>query len=190
MHRAQLGLVAQTITSGMAEGLNLERIHRVIVSNVEPDRAADHGSIKADDIITAINGRSINNLHELESKISRLHPGTQVTLTVQRGENQLDLPVLAEERSGAELDALAELVDPEKNLDPQLGILGLDITKEVIKLLPDLRRPSGVVIAARRNDSSFSGADLQTGDAIYSVNRRVVETVQQLQDVMNSLKPG
>lgn len=190
VHRAQLGLVAQTINPDMSEGLNLERTHGVIVSDVAPGGAADHAGVQADDVITAVNGRDINTLHELESKIFRLKPGTKVNLRLQRGDNQLDIPVLAEERSGAELDALADVVDPVKNVVPQLGIVGLDITKEVLKLVPDLRRPAGVVVAARKSTSPSAGIALEVGDAIYSVNRRVVETVGQLQGAMNGLKSG
>ncbi len=40
VHRAQLGLIAETITPEMAEGLELETDHGVIVSDVEPNGAA------------------------------------------------------------------------------------------------------------------------------------------------------
>lgn len=190
VHRAQLGLVAQTISPDMLEGLNLRLAHGVIVSDVAPGGAADHAGVQADDMITAVNGRTINTLHELEARVFRQKPGTQITLHVQRGETQMDLPVLAEERQGAQLDALADAVDPVKNIVPQLGIVGLDITKDVLKLVPDLRRPAGVVVAAHKSTSASASANLQVGDAIYSVNRQVVENVGQLQSAMNGLKSG
>lgn len=192
VHRAQLGLVAQTINPDMAEGLNLGRSHGVIVSDVKRGGASDQAGIQTDDVITAVNGREINTFHELESKVFRLKPGTKIALHVQRGESQLDLPVVAEERSGGALDALADVVDPIKNVVPQLGIVGLDISNDVAKLVPDLRRPAGVVVAARKSTAvtATAGAGLQIGDAIYSVNRRVVENVGQLQASMNGLKSG
>ena len=110
------------------------------------------------------------------------------------GEKLLDLPILAEDRSslkkGPALNSIPWPTLSVKKVVPQLGIVGLDITREVVKLLPSLRRPSGVVVAARREQPSFSGAVLQTGDAIYSVNRKIVENVRQLQDAMNTLKSG
>ena len=57
---------------------------------------------------------------------------------------------------------------------PELGIVGLDITKAVSKLMPDLRRPAGVVVAARKTNAPYSGPLLQVGDVIYEVNRHVV----------------
>ena len=80
----------------------------------------------------------------------RVSPGTNITLRIQRGESALELPVKTEEQSGDELDTLADMVDPIKNVVAQLGIVGLDITKAVLELMPELRRPAGVVVAARK----------------------------------------
>ena len=190
VHRGQLGLVGQTITPDLADGLSLETSHGVIVSDIKPSGAADHAGLKVDDIIVALNGQPVNTVHQLETGVFRLSPGTRVTLRVQRGEQQLDLATVTEEQSGAELDTLADSVDPVKNLVPQLGIVGLDITKPVLEVLPDLRRPAGVVIAARKANPPYSGPPLETGDVIYSVNRQVVNNVAQLQQVLSRIKPA
>ena len=190
VHRGQLGLVGQTVTPDMADGLELETAHGVIVSDVRPDGAADHAGLKADDIIAGLNGRPINTVHQLEAGVFRLAPGTKVTLKVERGSEVLDMPIVTEEQAGAQLDALADSVDPVKNLVPQLGIVGLDINKAVLQVLPDLRRPAGVVIAARKSNPPYSGPALETGDVIYSVNRKVVNNVAQLQGALSQVKPA
>ena len=188
--RAQLGIVGQTITPEMAEGLSLEIDHGVVVSDVEPDGAAAHAGLQVDDIIVGMNGKPMSSLHQMEAHVFRLLPGTTVHLQVHRGEAQMDLPVVTEQQSSDALDSLADLVDPVKNLVPQLGIVGIDITKAVLELMPELRRPAGVVVAARKTNVPYSGPALQTGDVIYSVNRQVVNGVSQLQDVIGNLKPG
>lgn len=190
VHRAQLGLVGETINPAMAEGLDLETDHGVIVSDVRPEGAADHAGIKVDDIIVAVNGRRTASVHELNANVFRLAPGTKVMLRISRGEEQVDVPVITEEQSGEELDALADAVDPVKNIVPELGIVGLDINKTVLALLPELRRPAGVVVAARKANAPYSGPPLETGDAIYAVNRHVVSNVAQLRQMLNGMKPG
>lgn len=189
VHRAQLGIVAQTVTSDMAEGLKLERDHGVIISDLEPDGAAAHGGLQVDDIITAMNGRSVTSLHQLEARVFRASPGSKITVRVERGSEQLELPVITEEQSGGQLDALADMVDPVKNVIPELGIVGLDITKPVRELMPDLRRPTGVVVAARKS-GAYSGPPLASGDVIYSLNRQVVNGVGQLKQYLQRLKTG
>jgi serine protease Do len=190
VHRAQLGLVAETITPDMAEGLGLETDHGVVVSDLQPEGAAAHAGIQVDDIIVGLNGRRMTSVHELNANVFRLAPGTKVTLRVQRGSEQLELPVVTEEQSGSELDALADMVDPEKNVVPELGIVGLDITKAVLQLMPDLRRPAGVVVAARKASAPYAGPSLETGDVIYAVNRDVVSNVQDLRQMLDHMKGG
>ncbi len=190
VHRAQLGIVAQTVTPDMAEGLKLETDHGVIISDVEPGSAAAHAGLQVDDIVTGMSGRPITSLHQLEARVFNVSPGTKLTVRVQRESQQLELPVIAEEQSGGELDALADMVDPVKNVVPELGIVGLDITKPVRELMPDLRRPAGVVVAARRSGAPYSGPPLETGDVIYALNRQVVNGVAQLRQYLGAMKPG
>jgi serine protease Do len=190
VHRSQLGIVAQTVTPDMAEGLKLETDHGVIISDLEPKGAAAHAGLEIDDIIIGMNGSSIASLHQLEARVLRAKPGTTVAVKVQRGAGQLELPVVTEEQSGSELDALADLVDPVKNVVPELGIVGLDITKPVLELMPDLRRPAGVVVAARKTGAPYSGGAMAVGDVIYSINRQVVSGVAQLRQYLQKLKPG
>jgi serine protease Do len=59
-----------------------------------------------------------------------------------------------------------------------------------VQLLPDLRRPAGVVVAARKNSTPYSGPALQTGDVIYSVNRKVISNVAQLRQTLEGIKSG
>ena len=190
VHRAQLGIVGQTITPDMAEGLSLETDHGVVVSDLKPDGPAAHAGLQTDDIITGLNGRSVTSLHELEAYIFRLDPGTTVNLRVQRGEGELTLPVVTEEPSGGELDSLADMVDPTRNVVTELGIVGLDVTKEVLKLIPELRRPAGVVVAARKTNAPYSGPLLQAGDVIYEINRHVVNGVDALRKQLSHMTSG
>lgn len=190
VHRAQLGITAETVTPQMAEGLQLETDHGIIVSDLEPGGPAEHAGLKVDDIIIALNNRRMMSRHQLEAHIFRTAPGTKVVLRVQRGADQLDIPVVTEQQSGEELDTLADAVDPVKNVIPELGIVGLDITKTVHDLMPDLRRPAGVVVAAHTANAPYSGPALESADVIYEVDHRVVSDVAQLRSILSSVKSG
>ena len=132
----------------------------------------------------------VTSLHQMEAYVFRLAPGTTVNLRIQRGTGELDLPVVTEEQSGGQLDSLADRVDPAKNVVSQLGIVGMDITKEVLKLIPELRRPAGVVVAARKTNAPYSGPLLQAGDVIYEINRHVVSGVDSLRTALSRMKSG
>lgn len=190
VHRAQLGIVGQSITPDMAEGLSLETDHGIVISDLEPNGPAVRAGLQVEDVITAINGRPVAHLHEMEAYIFRLAPHTTVTLRIQRGTGELNLPIEAEEQSGGELDSLADMVDPTKNVVPELGIVGLDINQEVLKLIPELRRPEGVVVAARKANAPYSGPLLQGGDVIYEINRHVLNGVSSLRKSLTTMKSG
>ena len=190
VHRLQLGLVVQTITPAMADGLSLQRDRGVIVSDVEPEGPAAKAGIQTDDVIVAMNGKPLESASATGFRRIIGRPrARRFRLQILRGEQTLEIRVAPEEKS-EQFDALADLMDPAVNVIPQLGIVGLDVTKAVLQLLPDLRRPSGVVVAAHVASSPYSGPTLETGDVIYAMNRRVVSTVAGLRAMLDRLKPG
>ena len=189
VHRARLGLVAQTIDPTMIGGLDLTIDHGVIVSDVDPEGPAAAAGIKSDDVITALNGNRILTASQLEANVSSQPPGTVATLRVRRGEDRLEVPV----KTGEELDELhnlADTLDPVVNTISQLGVVGLDIAGPVLKIISDLRRPEGVMVAVRNPEIPYSGRPLQVGDAIYEINRRVIANVAEARKVLDRMKPG
>src|SRR5581483_11709100 len=51
VHRAQLGVTVQPVTSDMAQSLGLKHVGGAIVASVAPDSAADHAGLKQGDVI-------------------------------------------------------------------------------------------------------------------------------------------
>jgi serine protease Do len=54
--------------------------------------------VQTGDIITAVNGQTVNDNGDLASALISLSPGTQVTLSIQRGNSQLSVKVTLGER--------------------------------------------------------------------------------------------
>jgi serine protease Do len=82
-----------------------------------------------------------------------------------------------------------DLVKPEQNRVPKLGIVGIPITQEIAKLLPETRKPYGVIVAARTGDAEYAGqGGLKLGDVIYTVNTTPVSTLDALRNAVDSLK--
>jgi serine protease Do len=82
-----------------------------------------------------------------------------------------------------------DLVNPEKNRVSKLGIVGVTITKDLAKVLPDTRKPYGVIVAARTGEAEYSGqGGLKLGDVIYTVNTTPVSTLDALRTAVDALK--
>jgi serine protease Do len=189
VHRGRIGVHAQTITPGMASGLDLAQDWGVIVADVQPDGPADKAGVKIGDIVHSIDGKIMHDARQLELEIFRYPMRQKVTLDVLRGSDHLniDVPVV---NAVDDPTRFADMVNPEDNLIPRLGILGIGIDKKLAEMLPDLRNSYGVVVAAGSATDLTTGTGLNPGDVIYSVNGTPVVTVSSLKTKLDEYKPG
>jgi serine protease Do len=187
VHRGQVGIHAQSITPGLAQGLGLLRDNGVLVADVTPDGPADDAGVKIGDIILAMDGKPMENARQFEVNVYRHSVGQKIKLTVLRDTGPLDLPVEVTETED-DPQRFADLVDPEKNQIKKLGILGIEVNEKVIELLPDLRKKYGVVVAARIA-SGLGVGDLQPGDVIHEINGAPISTIAALRDTLDKAKP-
>jgi len=189
VHRGKIGLYAQTVTPAMAEGLNLPQDWGVVVGDVAPGGPAEGAGVKIGDIVLTLNRRTMRNARQLEAYIFRSPMREKVTLGILRGADRLtiDVPVMD---TVDDPQRFADMVNPEDNLVPRLGILAIGIDKNLGQLLPGLRNSYGVVVAAGSTTDVSSGTGLQPGDVIYSVNGAPVGTVEALKKKVEEFKPG
>ncbi len=190
VHRGKIGIYVQSITPALADGLSLPRDWGVLVGDVAPEGPADKAGVKVGDIVLSLNGRTMRNARQLEAYIFRSPMKQKITLEVQRGANQLSIDVPVTD-SVDDPQRFADMVNPEDNLVPKLGILGIGIDKSLAAMLPDLRNSYGVVVAAGSSPADLtSGTGLQPGDVIYSVNQAPVATVEALRKKVDEFKAG
>jgi S1-C subfamily serine protease len=89
----------------------------------------------------------------------------------------------------SDFDTVSAMADPEKNLVPELGILGVEIDKEIAAAATGLRDPHGVIVVARSAGGS-SDVPLQQKDVIRRLNNQEIATLQGLRDAIRALTPG
>jgi serine protease Do len=188
VHRGEIGVLAQSITPELSTGLNLMRDAGVILGDVTPDGPADKGGLKPGDIVLSLNGRRLHNAREFQTALYRIPLNQTVTVEALRGTEKVTAAIKVEERDDDPF-RFVDLVKPEENRIPKLGIIGIAITKEVAQRLPDTRKPYGVIVAARIGDAEYSGqGGLKLGDVIYSVNTTPISTLDSLRTAIDSLK--
>ena len=83
--RGQLGIVVLKIPSEEASKMGIDRGPGVVVYEVQPGSAADRAGLRKGDVITALNGTSINDPNSFRNLIAASPPGSEVTLTIKRG---------------------------------------------------------------------------------------------------------
>jgi serine protease Do len=188
VHRGEIGITAQSITPDLAMGLDLKQDSGVILSDVTPDGPAGKAGLQPGDIVYALNGKRLNNAREFENALYRIPLNQTVSIDALRGTQKLSVKVKVEERMDDPF-RFADLVKPDQNRVPKLGIVGVPITKDIAKLLPETRKPYGVIVAARTGEAEYEGqGGLKLGDVIYTVNTTPVSTLDALRTAVDDLK--
>lgn len=189
IHEPEIGAILQTITPELAAGLHLARDYGVIVSDVAPGGPADQAGLRIQDIIISVDGNPTVSLPMFGQSLYLHQGGEHAKLQVLRGSDRLQLDVSLAERPH-KVDSLVDSVDPLKNLVSQLAILGVDITPDLAHSLPDLRIPSGVIVAAKTLGAGTAEVPLQTGDVIHAVNGTTITNLADLRGDLAKLSSG
>src|ERR1700675_25048 len=132
----EIGVVPQTVTHTMAEGLGLAQNWGVVVADITPHGPAEASGIKPQDVILAVDGRSVLSLTGFDVALYQHPPDQAVKIDVLRGTRKLSFcipAILVRDR----MDQLADVADPIKSQIEPLGILGLDLDDKLYSLLPE-----------------------------------------------------
>lgn len=183
VHRSSVGMGLQAITPTLAQALKLPRDWGVIVSDVLPGGPAEQAGVKLNDVLTAINGRRVENLPQMLGFFLQHGGGETIKVELLRGQQTISVDVTTKEQQD-QADHLADLLDPMTDLIPTLGVLGLTVDKHLEAILGALRLPTGVVVAARTQEAQNTSS-LQVGDVIHAVNGDFVYNLDDLKSALS-----
>ena len=141
------------------------------------------------DIVKAFDGKTVEDASQLENAIYGLALAESVKLDLLRDGKTIDVTVPVHERED-DPQRFADMVNPEDNLIPKLGILAMALDEKIAAMLPELRHEYGLVVAARTPMAPYSGSEIETGDVIYEMNRMPTLTVKGVRDILEAMKSG
>jgi len=185
VHRGQLGVRIQNITDDTAKALELENTKGVLVSEVIKGGAADKAGIQRGDIITAVNGESVEDTNLLRNKIAGTTPGTPVKLTIIRDGKQQEVSVTLDEFNVEQAMKNSNDQDDEQQggTEKQNGKLGLSlqpITPGIARQL-GVSADQGLVITDVDPTGAAAEAGISRGDVLLEINKKAVSTIEDVQ---------
>ena len=187
LHRGEIGVLLQTITPTLATGLGLSRDWGAMISDVAPAGPAEAAGLKAQDIVTSIDGELIDSLPRLAFQLYTRSAGDHVRLGVLRGRDTFTVEVTVGERAH---DRLTDAAEPARSLVTRLAIFGVDIGDTDAHLASALRVPSGVLVVGHSTEEgTITETGLLAGDTIHGINGTPVTSVTDLQTALDRLKP-
>lgn len=84
VHRSQLGVGVQGVTSDVAASLGLKDVGGALVSSVTKGSAADKAGVERGDVIVSIDGTPVTDGNMLRNRVASAKPGSSVSLGLVR----------------------------------------------------------------------------------------------------------
>lgn len=172
--RGLLGIKGTEISADLAKAFNLNVQRGAFVSEVLPNSGSAKAGIKSGDVITSLNGKTLNSFAELRSRIATTAPGTTVRLGLLRDGKPLDVNVTLDKSTSS--SASAEMIIP--------ALQGATLSDGQLK-----DGTKGVTIESVEKGSAAAQAGLHKDDVIIGVNRERVSTIAEIRKLMES-KPS
>jgi serine protease Do len=168
----------------------------VFIINVEPGGPADKAGIKVEDIIVGFNSQPVKDGDDLVNRVASTPVGHEATVTVLRNRKKVDFKVKIGERTQVWAN------DPRfrrfQREDTATGAgttkvkFGLDIqnltagTRERM----NFKEHGGVLVSAVASGSFAEDIGLAAKDIVMAINRQPVNSVDDVQKIQSTLKPG
>lgn len=178
--RGYLGLALQPLDGDLAPALGLEKPQGALVSDVQKGSPAENAGIKSGDVITQVNGITIETAGSLRKSIALMRPGQKVEITLLRSGKSLKLNAAIgtapEENNtsdiqndfGMSLEAVTPEIAKTYNLSSTLGLLVLQID------------PLGSAYAA----------GVRAGHVILAINGTPVNSIEDFSAICGKLGTG
>jgi serine protease Do len=189
LHRGEVGMLLQTVTPTLAEGLHLAQDWGAMVSDIAGGSPAETAGLKVKDIVLQIDDTPVESVPTIAFELFTRSAGDTVRLRVLRGRETLVLDVAVAERAH-DLDRLTDLIQPDTSVVQKLGIFGVALDKDNARLAVASRSPFGVVVVGHTQDEGDRpDTGLVTGDTIHTLNDTLITSVADLCAALDKLQP-
>jgi serine protease Do len=186
--RGWLGLQIASVADvpEQASSLGYNQTKGVLVSSVMNDApAAD--KLRPGDIITAVNGKDVQDASELRNSVAMMAPGTEVTLRVDRNGKTQDVKVkLGEQPSNAQV-AAGRGQEPQQATS--LGMRLTDLNDQLAQRY-GVNEKSGALVTQVAPGSLAAAAGVRAGDILTRVGDSEVNNAEEARKALSSADPA
>lgn len=171
--RAYLGIMPQEITEDLKINFDLNELAGVLVTNVEDNTPASKAKLKNGDIIKALNGTKIHNIHKFRTEIAHSVIGSPVEISIIRNKKQMVLKATLTEHPEFMKDKKPTTSVNKQNIGLKVAELDSEFSSKFNNTMN-----KGVVVQSIDQGSPAATTSLQIGDIIFEINHLEINSVQ------------
>jgi serine protease Do len=189
---ARLGVEFGEASPALVDALDLPQGAAQVV-RVVPGSAADKADLKAGDIITAVDGETLDKYLRLSQVIGSKAPGDEVELRINRDGDMREMTVKLGAAEPVEATAKAGRQDNDARgqLMEELGFVYRGLAPQLAEQLGLAEDVRGVVITeVDPSSAAYREANLREQMVITEVNREPVRSVEDFERAYRDVEPG
>ncbi|MGE4552299.1 MAG: Do family serine endopeptidase [Desulfovibrionaceae bacterium] len=173
--RGWLGIQMQDVDDDVAAAMHLAEAKGVLVADVFKGDPADKAGVKTGDVITAVNGKQVDDSSALARAVAAIAPGETAGLTVLRDGKSHTLDVILADRSEHTEQMAKNGQSAPAQPDTDLGITVRMLRQGEAKAL-GLDETYGMLVTQVAQGSPADRSGLVRGDVVLEIDRSRVKT--------------
>jgi serine protease Do len=177
--RGWIGVQIQNVTADLADDLGIKGTTGALVAAAQKDSPAAAAGVKSGDVITAVDGETVADPHDLARRIAALGPKKTVKLSLVRNGSPMTIDVTLGTMP-ADKTASAETRNSDDAGGSALAKLGLT--------LRPAHGQDGVVVADVDPDGAAADKGLKQGDVILEVAGKSVNRPAEVAQAIDTAK--
>jgi serine protease Do len=167
--------------------------HGVFVQGVEPGGPAEKAGVKAEDIVTTINGKPILKGQDLIDAIADTAVGNTVTVSILRNKQPQTLRITVGDRAKVFPNELGKNAGPGENggseANARFGI-GIQALTQNLRQRLNFNDKGGVLVSSVEPGSFADDIGMRKNDVIQAINQQPVNSPEDVQRIQKTLKNG
>ncbi len=196
--RGFLGVTVGDLTPELARGFGLaDGMKGAVVQDVVGKGPAAKAGVKAGDVVTAVNGKPVEDRGQLTRSIASIPPGGKASLSILRKGKKTEVVVTVGTRPDEDSLARGDSADGEEGAGeaaaPTKGAkLGVRLQPVPADLAQKMKLDpgSGVLVSEVVPDGAAARAGIQRGDVILEVAQDAVSRPEQVTAAVARAAPG
>ena len=168
VRRGMLGVIMQNLTPELSQAFGLDLHQGVVISQVIEDTAAEEAGLKVGDVVTSINGVPVKSASAMRNMVGLLRVGDEMSMTIIREGNKKTITAVIRDAK-------------------DLSVSGTRINQRLAGATIEEKEKGGktyLTVTEVQEGSAAWQAHLREGDIILSVNRRPVQSLEDLQKLV------